>query len=798
MSKLVVLEFGDGDFDLGFPVTLQIAEEGKFISTKITGRLPAAPQVERSYENWRSRYFKYCHSKSSMRLGSVDTEIQNIGEFIGDPVDECIEAGRELSHTLNKWLESDSFDFIIRKGFSTIKKDEKIRIILQTDDNLLWKLPWNLWELLTEYEYAEIALSPIKYELVSGGKSQRKIKILAILGNNLNQVAKNPNEIDIQKDFNILNKQLPDANIEFLIEPNRKQLNDKLWEQGWDVLFFAGHSESESELNKGWIRINETERLSIEDLKLALNKAIKKGLSLAIFNSCDGLGLAAELSAMQIPQMIVMRESIPDVVAHEFLKHFLKAFARGKSLYLAVREAREQLQGLESQFPCASWLPVIFQNPACKPLTWIPRSYAPKLQTVMAASFAVAVLVWGVRYLGWLQPLELKAYDQMMQLRPEEELDSRVVVVEVNHQNFLDENPKAEKSGSSSLTDSTLVQLLKGISKQQPRVIGLDIYQNLPAGAKPNPELKKLFQETDNLFTICQVNDQKNGKIVGVPPATFIPKESLGFSDVLLDSDNVLRRQILFIEDNSSSPCTAKSALSWQLAVEYLRQEGKEGIKPESTPKGDMLGKARLKALLARSSGYQTFSNNGSNNKRLDYPQYRILLNYRRTSGEVAQFVDVNSVLNRESDIPALLKDKIVIIGVTAPSVKRPDGNDDEFQTPLGVRPMRGVRIHAQMVSQLVSAALGERPLLGVWSWWSDGLWICGWSFVGGLIVWRVWRLVPLVLITVGAIFILYGSCFVLFLLGTWIPFVPPLLTLVCSGGVLICYAVYRKLSVGD
>jgi CHASE2 domain-containing sensor protein len=794
MGKLVVLEFGEGDFDQGFPVTLQIAEEGKSVSTKITGRLPAAPQVERSYENWQSRYFDYRRFKSSMRLGHVDTEIQNIGEFLGDPVDECIEAGSELSYTLNEWLKSNSFAPIREGFFRKIKYEEKIRIILQTDDRLLWKLPWNLWELLTEYQYAEIALSPIKYEFVSRGKSQRKLKILAILGNNINRFKKNINEIDIQKDFNILKQQLPGANLEFVIEPNRKQLNDKLWEQGWDILFFAGHSESEGDLKKGWIKINQTERLSIEDLKFALKKAIKKGLSLAIFNSCDGLGLASELSAMQIPQMIVMRESIPDIAAQEFLKHFLKAFAGGKSLYLAVREARERLQGLENQFPCASWLPVIFQNPACTPLTWIPRSYAPKLQTVMAASFAVAVLVSGVRYLGWLQPLELKAYDQMMQQRPEEELDSRIVVVEVNHQNFLDEKPKPKKTASSSLADSTFVQLLKEVSKHQPRVIGLDIYQDLPAGVQPNPELEKLFQETENLFGICQVNEL-NGKRDGVPPATFIPKENLGFSDVLLDnSDDVLRRHILSIKADSTSPCTADSALSWQLAVQYLQ---KEGIKPEITREGDMLGKARLEPLLARSGGYQTFTNNGSDNKGLDYPQYRILLNYRRTSGTVFLVVNVNSVLNRESYIPELLKDRIVIIGVTAPDVKRPDGNLDEFQTPLGVK-MRGVYIHAQMVSQLVSAALGERRLLGVWAWWLDGLWICGWSFVGGLIVWRVWRVVPLVLITVGGIFILYGSCFLLFVLGTWVPFVPPLLTLVSSGGVLICYGVYRRLGVGD
>lgn len=65
-----------------------------------------------------------------------------------------------------------------------------------------------------------------------------------------------------------------------------------------------------------------------------------------------------------------MREPVPDAIAQEFLKHFLTAFASGKSFYLSVREAREKLQSLEQYFPCASWLPVICQNPAEIPPTW--------------------------------------------------------------------------------------------------------------------------------------------------------------------------------------------------------------------------------------------------------------------------------------------------------------------------------------------------------------------------------------------------------------------------------------------
>jgi CHAT domain len=79
---------------------------------------------------------------------------------------------------------------------------------------------------------------------------------------------------------------------------------------------------------------------------------------------------SANLANLHIPQMIIMRERIADRVAQEFLKNFLTEFSTGKPLYQSVREARLRLQGLEDEFPYASWLPVICQNPAEIPLTW--------------------------------------------------------------------------------------------------------------------------------------------------------------------------------------------------------------------------------------------------------------------------------------------------------------------------------------------------------------------------------------------------------------------------------------------
>nr|MBA3924146.1 CHAT domain-containing protein [Nostocaceae cyanobacterium] len=159
-----------------------------------------------------------------------------------------------------------------------------------------------------------------------------------------------------------------------VVKPSRQEFNDKLWDsQGWDILFFAGHSETEQ--STGIIYINENpinNSLTIAQLEEALKAAIEKGLKLAIFNSCDGLGLAHGLEKLNLPTTIVMREPVANRVAEEFFNYFLQGFAfEEKTLYTSVQQARRRLQGLEDDFPGASWLPVIFINPAEEPPSWV-------------------------------------------------------------------------------------------------------------------------------------------------------------------------------------------------------------------------------------------------------------------------------------------------------------------------------------------------------------------------------------------------------------------------------------------
>lgn len=360
MGKWVMIKIGEGSFEEGFPVTLEIGEERDRADTSLPGKLPPS-QIDSLYDNWQSEYRK----KVFGRMTPAEAQVKNFSDS------NLRENSRLLKEELNNWLNSEKFIPIQNKLRDQLKKDDMARVIIETDDPKLRRLPWYLWDLVESRPLAEVALSSPTFERVDKSvKPKAKVRILAILGDSSPPNPQTGIRLDLNADMSFFER-LPGAETVPLVEPKRHEFNETLWdEQGWDILFFAGHSSSHPDGTTGQMDIKPGEKLTIQDLKYALKEAIERGLQLAIFNSCDGLGIAKELAELQIPQIIVMREPVDDFVAKKFLEYFLKAFSSGKSLYLAVREAREKLHGLENNFPCASWLPVICQNPTVEPVTW--------------------------------------------------------------------------------------------------------------------------------------------------------------------------------------------------------------------------------------------------------------------------------------------------------------------------------------------------------------------------------------------------------------------------------------------
>ncbi len=221
------------------------------------------------------------------------------------------------------------------------------------------------------------------------------------------------------------------AKVEFLEETNREEIDKKLWEQPWDVIFFAGLGQTIDE-NTGIIYLNsQGEYLELTDLWYSLRKAVERGLKIAIFNSCDGLGLARNLDEYQIPMMILMRELLPDRVAHRFLINFLRAFQSGEPFHIAERQAREQLKRMEGEYPCATWVPRIYQYIETPSFKWKPSpasTFMCSFKTSAIACVGATFLTLMLRQVGLLMPLELNSYDRLLQMRPLDDLRQKAVI----------------------------------------------------------------------------------------------------------------------------------------------------------------------------------------------------------------------------------------------------------------------------------------------------------------------------------------------------------------------------------
>ncbi|MEH2110335.1 CHASE2 domain-containing protein [Nostoc sp.] len=385
------------------------------------------------------------------------------------------------------------------------------------------------------------------------------------------------------------------------------------------------------------------------------------------------------------------------------------------------------------------------------------------LQIIFVTSVGVTALIWGVRELKWLQPWELRVYDQMLRSRPAQAPDRRILLVKIT-----EEDLKREKW---TLSDRTINQLLKKIESYQPRIVGLYLFQ------PEHNNLAASVQNQDNIISTCLFSSLGRDEI---PPPPNVPIDNVGFSDVVADNENdqILRRGLLFAY-STDKKCTTSFAFGALIAINYLE---KQGIEYQFTNKGDFqLGKTLFVRLRANSGGYQD----------LDADGYQILLNYRHPNS-LADQVTLTQVLSGQVN-SSLFKDRLVIIGTTAANL--PPGG---FYTPYSALPDQPARmpalfIHAQIASQLISAVLDGRSLIWYWPNWAELLWIWGWSLLGSFLAWR-WQN-PLLLLVVATITLLslVVICVALFLQAGWIPLIPSALAFVISSICVIAYTSYQN-----
>ncbi|WP_013321852.1 CHASE2 domain-containing protein [Gloeothece verrucosa] len=396
------------------------------------------------------------------------------------------------------------------------------------------------------------------------------------------------------------------------------------------------------------------------------------------------------------------------------------------------------------------------------------------LITVAFSSIFIALLVLGMRWLGIFQSWELKSLDQMMNLLPPETPDERLLIVGADEKDL--------RLYGHPIPDNILAKLLAQLNQYQPYTIGLDIVrdQPVPPGYQ---DLSRVFKTSKNLVAGCAFGGNNPNQRIKHPP--LIPLEQIGFIDVYSEDsqynnqDYTVRRYLLSRSsnpENSSSICNTPYSFGWQLTYRYLKNKNiPVTVVGDNWKFGDLL----ILRLQPHSGGYQKIDARGN----------QILLRYRKTPDpqKIAPQLSFREVLNKTAKLkPNLVKNRVVLIGVVAASV--PDPHD----TPYGR--IRGLYVHAHLVSQLLSAVEDKhRSLIWWFPWWGDALWIMLWSLTAGL--WIRWHQKPLAQsIALGfSIVLLYGCCWFGLIQAAWFPFIPSLLALIVTGISLIGMQIFLR-----
>ena len=386
-------------------------------------------------------------------------------------------------------------------------------------------------------------------------------------------------------------------------------------------------------------------------------------------------------------------------------------------------------------------------------------------QPVLISSVIVTAALIGIQKMGFLEPLELRVYDQMLQIRADPGSDRRLLIVAVTEDDI--------KRWNWPLTSEVIDRLLGKLEEYQPRAIGLDIFRDRAV----NPGHEQLLEHlrlSDIIIPICK---HSNFKDSGTLPPNGIEPERVGFSDVAEDIDGTIRRNLLLTK--SSKPCQTEYSFSLQLALKYLEVGG---IKEEFTANNDLkLRNVVFKRLQPHFGGYNRADTDGN----------QIMLNYR-SGKQIAEQVTVTDVLKGKVK-PDLIKDRIVLIGSTAGSLK------DFFNTPYSSGSlnnsgkMAGVEIHAQSISQILSIVLNKQPLFWDLPEWGEVILIWGCALIGGLVVWRSQHPLWLGVSGVSIFAILFGTNFVIFSHAGWFPFVSPVFGLVLTAGSVLAHTAYSS-----
>ena len=496
--KEIIIRLGEGTIQTGFnSVNVELKSDG-ITKWEDRSNLPPNPELQQLLNEWQLLYPAAIELLSREINLSPVFDVETVTNVSSQ---DLVELNQNFQVLINNWLNRSDFGNIVGRLRTDLTVRDRILVIIVCDRLNIWQLPWHVWNLFESYPGAVEVFCKPRFANVTQVEIQpsHRVSILSLSG-------RDPN---LQLDPAFL-KTLPQAEIESLETTSAYELADRLTRsQPWQIFVFNGHGKTirtattnDPNSQAGIIYLDNDTPIEISRLKQSLRAAVDRGLQIAIFNCCSGLGLAAQLSDIDLPYIIVMREIIPCSIAQQFLADLLTEYSQGQSFPAAFKYARQRLILAAGEFArFADWLPILFHNPLSRHVTWqdlttppLSSSFPPqivaichyldrpkyRLMTAVGASLVVTLLAIQLPAIQPISTLEQQIVDRT-QIAVMERISPEPSVVKiVNYEPF--------SSGNIINNDTELLKIVERIDRSsQPIAWGISL--KIDTATAPHPKV---------------------------------------------------------------------------------------------------------------------------------------------------------------------------------------------------------------------------------------------------------------------------------------------------------------------